>query len=237
MKNTTKQNYTEKVTLRLTSEDKQNYQNEADNKKVPLTTLLRNKINGVEIEAEVFEPKLIHYQKADHNRKQHLAQQQLKKFEKIKNEASKYIEIPTTNEGLTLILANPLDYVTNQIDIKHRPSINIPISKEKLLGLLEIDLSTLQGLLKDYKGNYLTTDKNVVKTKDFRREFEHYTSNEDENKRLELSLRLIDAFSELTSDNSHHQKPHNLIQATNNKLRYDNGLIPSLGYVKQSSRI
>jgi hypothetical protein len=38
--------YTEKVSVRLAIEDKEQLQIEADNKKLPLTTLLRNKICG-----------------------------------------------------------------------------------------------------------------------------------------------------------------------------------------------
>ena len=229
-----KQNYTEKVTLRLTAQDKQDYQKEADTKKLPLTTLLRNKINGIEVQEVIFEPKLIHYDKTEHNRKQHLANLQLSKFEKIRLEASKHIDIPTSNEELTELLTNPYNYITSKIEANHRKDINIPISKEKLFELLEIDLNGLNALIKGYNSNMLMVDENQVKTRDFRDEFESFTSNEDENKRLEISLNLIESFNELTKDNTNYNKPHQLIQATSNLLRYNNGLIPSLRYVKQS---
>jgi len=217
--------YTEKISLRITPEDKDKFQIEADKQKLPLTTYLRNKISGIEDENKEFEPQLISYDSQEHNKKQHSANLQLKKFEQIKVEASKYIDLPTTKEGLTEFLTNPLNYLTSQIEIKHRPSINIPISKEKLLDLLDINLSSLNAILNGYDSRLLTVDdNNTIKTKDFRKQFETYTSNEAENKRLIEGNDMINSFVNVGGKGYNNANIHQLANILKDLVIYDSSI-------------
>tara|TARA_R110002049_G_C9175452_1_gene562563 strand:- start:2175 stop:2876 length:702 start_codon:yes stop_codon:yes gene_type:complete len=228
-----KNTYTEKITLRLTPEDREQYQKEAEAKKVPLTTLLRNKISGVDMEVEVFEPQLIHYDRSGHNRKNYEAKKHLGKFESIKSIVDGYVDLPTTDEGWTELVVNPLNYVKKYIELKHRPQINLPISSEKLMDLLGIDLSPIDRGMNGYDSRFLMVVDGVVMIRDYRGEFEYYTRNEEENERLKLCRTLIESFTNIIDKYRLSGGIHELSRTLSNRLRVENGeLIPDHNFVR-----
>ncbi|WP_179353578.1 hypothetical protein [Winogradskyella vidalii] len=232
-----KQTYTEKVTLRLTTEDKQQYQKEADNKKLPLTTLLRHKINGDEKDEVIFEPKLIYFDNDEYRTAFGTARKNLKQFEAIKTELTKFLPIPTSKEDLTELLKTPNKYVENAITSKYASKIDIPISFTKLVELLEIDLSKFQQLTKNYRPTYLILDENNnVVTNVNEDNFKHYTTNQAENTRLKQMNEFIECFTNVIGKGHNNYKIHQLQRLMSDVLIYDshlNTLRPRLSYIKK----
>lgn len=194
--------YTEKVTLRLTPEDKQQLQDEAELKKIPLTTLIRNKVSGNDLSEDVekeFEPKLISTNTPEYNRAKRLSELKLNAVETVISEAKKLIDLPDrTSDDFKEFLDNPVGYVTHKIHAKHSKSLSFKISKHKLLELMEIDMSGLLNATEIYNksgGVIVVDEKGQLKSGINIESYKSYTKNNAENKRLELANQIINCFS------------------------------------------
>ncbi|REE07863.1 hypothetical protein DFQ09_11057 [Winogradskyella pacifica] len=190
--------YTEKVSLRLSVEDKEKLQIEADSKKIPLTTLIRNKVSGVELpdnEPKEFGPKLITTDYKEFQRAERTTNLKINMVDAVVREAKKHITIPkkTTNE-FKEFLNNPVEYVTNDLYSKHSKGISFKISKSKLLELMEIDLSSLQtatDIFLKHNGNIIVDDNGNLKSGVNIENYRTYTQTNEDNERLQLANQLI----------------------------------------------
>ena len=132
------------------------------------------------------------------------------------------IALPTTNEQYDLMLINPLEYVMQTIDAKHRPNINIPISTDKLIEILEIDLSGVEVAITHYNkfNGQLEWVNNEVSAIVDKEKFMVYAETKKELQKLDASNKLIEAFNEFMKIENpkfpvrENKRQHELKQAT-----------------------
>lgn len=193
--------YTEKITLRLSESDKEKFQLDADKKGLTLTTYLRSLIKGVEYEDDEekeFEPQLIYTDNSEYNQYKHLANLTLGLINNVLTEVNKIVPSPSNDEDLKQFIINPTIHLYNEIEKKYRSGINIPISTEKLIELLEIDTNGFKLALDKYnkfpnKKPLIVEDGKISYKCDIQM-FEHWTTNQIQNERLEAVKGMIDNF-------------------------------------------
>jgi len=193
--------YTEKITLRLTKTDKEHLQIEADNKKLPLTTFIRNKISGDELESnepKEFEPQVISIDYREYKLAEHQTRLKINTVDSILKEAKRFIEIPgKTTDDFQTFLNNPVQYVTDILYDKHSQGISFKISKHKLLELMEIDLSGLESassIYNQHKGKIIIDENGNLKSGVNIEGYTSYTRTEADNNRLKLANDIISAY-------------------------------------------
>lgn len=181
----------------------------------------------------MFKPKLINVEKSQFNTDRHQAKRQLKEFNLVKIEVEKLIQLPTDNEDFTKLLKNPVNYIENYFKDSYASKLDIPISTKKLLELLEIDLTPLHAVLKNYKTNLITSiDCNVVSTVN-EDNYKTYTTNQAENTRLKEFELFIGTFDKLVGTGHNNYNLHELNRMLGDKCYYEDGtLIPNLKYIK-----
>lgn len=229
--------YTEKITLRLTPEDKTELQIEADEKKLTLGNLIRNKISGINTgndEDKEFQPQLIHFDEREFSTAKAKSNAELKKWAKIETELKKFIEIP---EDRTEALKTPMGYLETIIIGKYAKSIDIPLSFSKLLELLEFDVSTLQELCKFYNSNLLKVDSDLKIVPNVNEDgYRHYTKNNAENERLEKANDFIESYLTFFGKGYQNNKIHQLTRVIGQDIiKYDstvNTLVPNPKYIR-----
>lgn len=105
---------------------------------------------------------------------------------------------------------------------KHRASLQLEVKVEKILQLLDVSITTLVQIHDNF--NKLNTDKigvskgkYVVKVKES--DYVVYTINEEQNKKLEVANKLIDAVNEVSRYSKVY--PLNFTSGTSNFIGYD----------------
>ena len=187
--------------------------------------------------------KLITFKESDYRKALNQSENKLLAWSEVVEQVSKFIQVPNTSAEYRKMLNDALTYVIDAIDSKHRPNINIPIKTEKLLELLEIDLTPLKQALSAYnkhEGNLIVNDSCEVSFVVDKEQFKVYAETETELKKLKASIKLIQAFDDLMLIENKdfkkygNNKLHELKQATGNLIRWENGeLVPSEYWIKQ----
>lgn len=198
--------YTEKVTLRLTQEDKDQLQNEADKKKLPLTTLIRNKVSGIDNDEanEEFEKQLIMFDEKEYNHAVWLSKEVLKKLNAVKQVAETIIQFPTEKKEIEGFIPNPVEFVKNAIYKQYKDKIDIPLNIDKLIELLGIDLRLLESKYKAFltqkqhrATRLIVNESNELDFVVSESSFKHWTIDLASNKRLKLANTILNASKEL----------------------------------------
>lgn len=204
-----KEQYTEKVTVRLTEADKERLQIKADELKLPLTTLIRNLASGIPIEnneIKEFKPQKIATDYETFERDNRLTNLKVNSFNAVISEAKKLIQLPDpTSDLYKKFVDNPVLFVTDILYNTHSKGITFKISPTKLLELMEIDLSDLKSAYQIYsnsKGSVIIDENGNLKSGVKIEHYTSYTTCEADNNRLKLSNDLIDIFKQIRTVNS-----------------------------------
>ena len=185
--------------------------------------------------------KLITFRQNEYHKELNQSTNKLEAWEKVIEQIKTVITLPTTNEQYDLMLINPLEYVMETIDAKHRPNINIPISTDKLIEILEIDLSGIEVAITQYNkfNGQLEWVNNEVSVIIDKEKFMVYAETEKELQKLDVSKKLIEAFNtfmriENPKFPEHATKrQYELKQATGNHITWENGkLVPNDYWIK-----
>lgn len=185
------------------------------------------------------EKQIIDFKNNEYHKAKKEVENKLQQWYNVENEVEKLITIPNTKKQYDLFLNTPLQYVKQTLDDLHRPNFNgLPISAEKLLSMLEIDLKPLEKAIEEFKkynGKLTFVVGSGVSTILKREDFEVYTENENQLKQYKALKNLVNVaktiFDEgvLPTHNLHH-----LAKFTNNKLYLKNGdLEPNPYYLQQ----
>lgn len=187
---------------------------------------------------------LITFRKQDYQKAKIQGENKLNVWNEVIEQISKLIKVPTAQEDCNLMLKQPLNYVMNAIDSEHRPNINIPIKTEKLLELLEVDLSALKASItkyNKYSGKLFLNAEGEVSFELDEEPFKVYAETEKELQKLDASTKLIEAYKDFMridypSYPIHvEHKLHELRQATGNLINWENGeLVPNDYWIKRN---
>jgi hypothetical protein len=186
--------------------------------------------------------KLITFRQKEYQQELNQGAKKLETWEKVIEQIEKVIAIPTSKEQYDSMLSRPLEYVMKSIDAEHRPNINIPIKTEKLIELLEIDLSGLKLAINQYNkhNGQLIWENNQVTAFTDKEKFMVYAETETELMKLDKTIKLIEAFKDfMLIENKEfpihsNQRLHELRQATGNLINWENGeLVPNDYWIKQ----
>lgn len=188
--------------------------------------------------------KLITFNEIEYQK--HIAQckNKLEAWGMVSEEIKRLIVLPVTKNQYELMLLDPIKYVTEAIEAKHRPHITIPVSTEKLFELLEINLSPLKAWVVKYskfKGKLVWVSSNEVTYIANKEPFRVYAETVKELAKLEATNRLIQAYNDFMKleepdfpKYSNH-KLHELRQATGNMIAWENGkLVPFDYWIKKN---
>jgi hypothetical protein len=180
---------------------------------------------------------LIEFRKTEYNRAVAEANQQIKLFEAVKVEAFKLIEPPTNDTELSNFLRQTISYIKHAVELKYRHTVKLPISTEKLLEWLEMDLTPTINALSKVKTNLIAVEDVKLIPRVNIEDFKSYAETPEAVERLKLCKDLITAFKTLLEHNSkldYYTEVHRLVESTNRRLLYDSYdlLKPNPNYVK-----
>lgn len=187
--------------------------------------------------------KLITFKQNEYQKVLNQSTSKLEAWKKVIEQIKTVITLPVEKEQYNLLLENPLEYVKNSIDAKHRPNINIPISTDKLIEILEIDLSSVEIAITEYDkfNGQLEWVNNEVSAIVDKEKFRVYAETKKELQKLDSSNKLIEAFNEFMKIENpkfpvhENKKQHELKQAVNNRINWENGLlVPNDYWIKES---
>ena len=165
---------------------------------------------------------LIHFRKSEHQREVHQAKQKLSSWENVQNEVQKLIELPKNEEDFNNLLNEPLQYVKQTLDNIHRPKLNLPLTTDKILDLLEIDLSPLIASIEkynSYRGQLVYDLKNGVEYLVDKEKYCEYAETEKQIERLNKAQSLIKAVKDIMGNEA--ITWYHLSRLTNNKVNLD----------------
>jgi len=173
---------------------------------------------------------IIDFQHNEYHTAKREATNRLNKWQIVQQEVEKLIELPKTKKQYDTLLNSPLQYVKQVLDDLHRPNFNgLPISTEKILSMLEIDLRALELSIIEmnkHKGKLsfvVGGDVSIVVNKE---DYEVYIQNENQLKQYKALKNLVEVAKtvfdngELPEFNMHH-----LAKFTGNRLHIKNGTL------------
>ncbi|APU09827.1 hypothetical protein A5M85_05895 [Cellulophaga lytica] len=167
------------------------------------------------------------------------ATNRLNRWQIVKQEVEKLIELPKTKKQYDVLLDSPLEYVKNTLEALHRPSFNgLPISTEKILSMLEIDLTALELSIKEmnkHKGKLTFVVGNGVTTVVRKEDFQVYTQNENQLKQYKALQNLVEVSKAIFKNGKLPEfNMHHLAKFTDNRLHINNGTLePNPFHIQQ----
>jgi hypothetical protein len=155
------------------------------------------------------------------------ANRRLKAWNKVKAELEKLIELPNTKKQYDAMLDNPLQYAKQTLDDKHRPQFNgLPISTDKLLEMLDIDLAPLENSIKEMnvnEGKLTFTVGGGVSIVLNKEDFEVYTDNDAQLEQFNALQKFIDAARAIFDNGLPSHSTYHLERFSNNRIKMHNG--------------
>ncbi|MDO6819080.1 hypothetical protein [Zobellia sp. 1_MG-2023] len=195
-------------------------------------------MKNTEITEEQFEKIAYYFDSSKFSLAEQAAKKRLAAWEDVQEEASKLIALPKTKQQFELLLENPLQYVKQKLDDIHRPDFNkLPISQDKLLELLEINLRPLHNAiatLDRHKGKLSFTVGSGVNYVLRKEDYTTYTKNENQNKEIKRIQKAIDALKAMYDSEEEFKSHTNLykLQEFSRKVGTENGkLVPNRYYL------
>ena len=166
-----------------------------------------------------YKPMLIHFDEEGYKRAARWAMDKVVKYNDAKRFAEKHIVVADTKA----FAGSFTSYFKRVFMDSHRDKIQLEISVDKLLDLMDIDLLPLAHLESKYRDNKsllsFDTPDGVPAPVIDKTQFETYTNSSEQNEVLRDTRRLIEAIQKVEQHT--HVYPANFVAATSNLLGYD----------------
>ena len=170
-----------------------------------------------------YKPMLVHFDETSYNSALAKAEQKNKYF----NEAIQWIQQYDMNpkgEQIKEFHESFSNYFRTKIAEKHKDSIGITLSAEKILDLLDIKIADLIRLEKLYKEidipcEFNTTGDETIQYPVDEKQFQIFTKSSEQNQKLRDFRNFIDALEKLSEHC--HVYPHQIQIGTSGFVRYD----------------
>lgn len=161
-----------------------------------------------------FKKELIYFDEAGYNQAMQKAERKLDALENARMEAVKYCDI----SDLKAFEKDMVAYVTNAVIVANKRLKDLDLSDEKVLMLLDIELSRLAELSEAYYSlsENIEWNENVPFVMVEKESFQMFTDNEEQNKKWRKVKALIDAVHDLQKEHPQYIRIGAFQVATNN---------------------